>query len=100
MTLTTFSPEPSTSTSSTSSADPSFSAVNESGCATGLQPSVREMNSMSSRSMSLTTMIFILARKCRDRSFSASRRMLFWISTTLQPDFWIFLQSCREQVRE
>ena len=67
--------------SSTRPAVPSLSAANESGCATGVQPSVFEMNSTSSRSTScepqsrqlalstvgvfsrtVTTMIFIFAR--------------------------------------
>mmetsp|Transcript_50773 Transcript_50773/g.140652 ORF Transcript_50773/g.140652 Transcript_50773/m.140652 type:complete len:224 (-) Transcript_50773:635-1306(-) len=88
-----------TVTSCTSSAEPSLSAVKESTCATGEQPSVCVMNSMSSRSMSLTTRIFILARKCRLRSLTASRRMDFWMSSTLQPAFWIFLHILRMYLR-
>lgn len=41
------------------------------------------MNSTSVRSTSRMTMIFIFARKWREVSVTASRRMLFWISSTL-----------------
>merc|ERR1719446_1570877 len=81
--------------SSTRSALPSFSAWNVSTLATGRQPHVFEMNSMSSRSMSVTTMIFILARKCSERSLTASRRMDFCTSSTVQPDALIFLHMLR-----
>ena len=51
-----------------------------------------EMNSMSDRSMSLMTMIFMLARKCSDVSVTASRKIDFWINRTLQPVFLIVRQ--------
>merc|ERR1719217_570824 len=81
--------------SCTRSARPSFSAWNVSTLAMGMQPHVFEMNSTSSRSMSLTTRIFILARKWRESSLTASRRMDFCTSSTLHPDFWIFLHMFR-----
>ena len=65
----------------------------------GMQPQVFEMNSTSSRSMSLTTRIFIFARKCSESSLTASRRIDFCTSSTLQPDFWIFLHMSRMYLR-
>ena len=94
VTLTTLWPWP-TLTSSTSSAEPSLAAVKESTLATGWQPSVLAMNSTSSRSTSRTTRIFILARKCSDRSLTLSRRMDFCTSSTLQPLACTFLQMSR-----
>ena len=57
------------------------------------------MNSMSSRSMSLMTMIFSLLRKWRLSSFTASRRIDFCTSSTLQPDFLIFLHISKMYLR-
>ena len=51
----------------------------------------RQMKSTSSRSMSWTTMMPFLARKCRESSLVASLRMLFWMSSTLAPEATIFL---------
>mmetsp|Transcript_51773 Transcript_51773/g.118978 ORF Transcript_51773/g.118978 Transcript_51773/m.118978 type:complete len:234 (-) Transcript_51773:960-1661(-) len=64
-------------TSCTRSALPSFSAWIVSALAMGMQPHVLQMNSTSSRSISLTTSIFIFARKCSDSSFTASRKIDF-----------------------
>mmetsp|Transcript_13076 Transcript_13076/g.42851 ORF Transcript_13076/g.42851 Transcript_13076/m.42851 type:complete len:268 (+) Transcript_13076:369-1172(+) len=86
-------------TSCTSSALPSFSGWKVSMLAIGRQPHVLQMNSTSSRSMSLTTRIFILARKWSERSVTASRRMDFWISSTLHPDFCTFLHMSRMYLR-
>ena len=81
--------------SSATSAWPSISGVNWSMCATGLQSTVWLMNSMSLRSMLVTTMILSLDRKCSDKSFTASRRTDFWMSSTLQPVFWMALHILR-----
>ncbi len=62
---------PRTETSSTSAAWPSFSGRMWSGCATGRQPSVRLMKSMSSRSTSRTTRILALACGMRARAQGA-----------------------------
>ncbi|KAG7260758.1 hypothetical protein CRUP_000197 [Coryphaenoides rupestris] len=70
-------PEPSRWTSSASSALPSISGTNWSMWAMGLVPM---MNSISSRSTSFTTMIFILFKKCRARSLSASLGSKLWTS--------------------
>mmetsp|Transcript_41612 Transcript_41612/g.133813 ORF Transcript_41612/g.133813 Transcript_41612/m.133813 type:complete len:268 (+) Transcript_41612:163-966(+) len=86
-------------TSWTSSARPSFSGWKVSMFAMGRQPQVLQMNSTSSRSMSLTTRIFIFARKCSDRSLTASRRIDFWMSSTLQPLFCTFLHMSRMYLR-
>jgi len=51
--------------------------VKESMSAIGLQPVLLQMNSISSRSMSLITRILSFYRKCRLRSFTASRKMDF-----------------------
>jgi len=67
--------------------------------ATGMHPQVLEMNSMSSRSTSFTTRIFIFARKWRESSLTASRRMDFWMSSTLQPVLEIFLHMSRMYLR-
>mmetsp|Transcript_5125 Transcript_5125/g.13160 ORF Transcript_5125/g.13160 Transcript_5125/m.13160 type:complete len:250 (+) Transcript_5125:495-1244(+) len=91
-------PEPS-ETSSTRSAWPSFSGTKLSTCATGRQPVVREINSMSLRSTSVMTMIFILARKWSERSLVASRRIDFCTSRTLHPVSLILLQSLRMYLR-
>mmetsp|Transcript_30154 Transcript_30154/g.88181 ORF Transcript_30154/g.88181 Transcript_30154/m.88181 type:complete len:213 (+) Transcript_30154:3842-4480(+) len=63
--LTTLWPLPGMTTSPTCSAAPSLSAAMESAWATGVQPRVRQMNSTSVRSMSVTTRMPILARKWR-----------------------------------
>ncbi|ANB11289.1 hypothetical protein AWJ20_4093 [Sugiyamaella lignohabitans] len=75
--LTLITRDPEDSTSSTRSAYPNLSSVNESMSAIGLQPVLLQMNSTSSLSISLTTMIFSLERKCRERSLTASRRIDF-----------------------
>jgi 2',3'-cyclic-nucleotide 2'-phosphodiesterase (5'-nucleotidase family) len=54
-----------------------FPSVNESICAIGLQFKVLQMNSTSSLSMSLITIIFALAKKWRPKSFIASLNILF-----------------------
>ena len=54
-----------------------------------------QINSTSSRSMSLTARILSLARKCRLRSLTASRRIDFWINSTLHLAFLIFLTISR-----
>jgi hypothetical protein len=56
---------------------PSLSSVNESMSAMGLQPVDLQMNSTSSRSISLIQRMLSLARKWRERSLTASRRMDF-----------------------
>mmetsp|Transcript_38276 Transcript_38276/g.94792 ORF Transcript_38276/g.94792 Transcript_38276/m.94792 type:complete len:234 (-) Transcript_38276:819-1520(-) len=85
--------------SATVFAEPSFSATKDSMEATGWQPTVLQMNSTSSRSMSVTTRILSLARKCSDRSVTASRRMLFCTSSTLQPVLAICLHMSRMYLR-
>merc|ERR1719367_1999941 len=72
-----------------------FSAVKWSREAIGRHPMVLQTWSMSSRSISLTTMIFILSKKCTAKSERASRRMDFWMSRTLQPAFLICLTMLR-----
>ncbi|KAH3663770.1 hypothetical protein OGAPHI_005173 [Ogataea philodendri] len=80
------------STSSTRSAVPRRDSTNESTSAIGLQPRLLLMNSISSLSMSLTTRMLSLDRKCSARSLTASLRIDFWISNTLHLAFLIFLQ--------
>mmetsp|Transcript_27304 Transcript_27304/g.44332 ORF Transcript_27304/g.44332 Transcript_27304/m.44332 type:complete len:254 (+) Transcript_27304:66-827(+) len=63
--LTTLCPDPGRTTSPTCSALPSFSGDRESTWGTGVHPRVRQTNSTSVRSMSVTTRMPILARKCR-----------------------------------
>merc|ERR1712012_533431 len=82
-------------TSSTRSAVPSISGWKWSKLAMGLQSRVLQTNSMSSRSTSLTTMIFVLERKWMARSLTASLRMDFWMRSTLQPAFLIRLTILR-----
>mmetsp|Transcript_11668 Transcript_11668/g.18987 ORF Transcript_11668/g.18987 Transcript_11668/m.18987 type:complete len:285 (+) Transcript_11668:69-923(+) len=86
-------------TSSTSFAWPSFSGRKLSTWATGRHPTVRLMNSISVRSTSLMTMIFIFARKWRERSFVASRKIDFCTSKTLQPESLIFLHNFNMYLR-
>ena len=76
---------------STKSAYPNFSFFNPSICAIGVHPRVLQINGTSSLSTSLTTKIFFLARKWRESSLTESRRIDFYINTTLAPDFIIFL---------
>lgn len=71
--------EPEVWASSTRSAEPSLSSVKESMSAIGLQPVDLQMNSTSSRSMSLIQRMLSLARKWRESSLTASRRIDFWI---------------------
>mmetsp|Transcript_41360 Transcript_41360/g.113801 ORF Transcript_41360/g.113801 Transcript_41360/m.113801 type:complete len:264 (+) Transcript_41360:415-1206(+) len=85
--------------SSTRSARPSFSGWKVSMFATGRQPHVLQINSMSSRSTSLMTRIFILARKWSESSFTASRRIDFCMRSTLHPDLEIFLHMSRMYLR-
>ena len=106
--------EPEAVGSSMSSAEESFSSVKESMSAMGLQPRdcgalvegleggvtpgeglTLQINSTSSRSMSLTARMLSLARKCKLRSLTASRRMDFWIRRTLHFAFLIFLTMLR-----
>ena len=58
-----------------------------------------QMNSTSSRSMSLMARMLSLARKCRLRSLTASRRMDFWMRRTLHFAFLIFLTMSRRYFR-
>src|SRR3569833_744974 len=88
--------EPDDCTSSTRSALPSLSSVKESMSAMGLHPVDLQMNSTSSRSMSLTARMLSLARKCSERSLTASRRIDFWINSTLHLAFLIFLTMLRK----
>ena len=81
--------------SSIRSAEPSLSSEKESMSAMGLQPVDLQMNSTSSRSMSLMQRILSLARKCSDKSLTASRRMDFWMSRALHFDFLIFFTRLR-----
>mmetsp|Transcript_8268 Transcript_8268/g.20543 ORF Transcript_8268/g.20543 Transcript_8268/m.20543 type:complete len:234 (+) Transcript_8268:216-917(+) len=85
--------------SSTRSALPSFSGRRASGDAMGTHPRVLQMNSISSRSTSRTSMIFSFARKCRPRSVMASRRIDFCSSTTLHPVLATFLQMSAMKLR-
>lgn len=71
--------EPEVWASSTRSAEPSLSSVKESMSAMGLQPVDLQMNSTSSRSISLMQRMLSLARKWRESSLTASRRIDFWI---------------------
>ena len=73
--------------------------MKESTSAIGLHPVDLQMNSTSSRSMSLMARMPSLARKCKDRSLTASRRMDFWISSTLHLAFLIFLAMFRRYSR-
>ena len=81
--------------SSIRSAEPSLSSEKESMSAIGLQPVDLQMNSTSSRSMSLMQRMLSLARKCSDKSLTASRRMDFWMSRALHLDFLIFFTRLR-----
>lgn len=59
------------------SAFPSLSSVRWSTWATGMAPIVFAINSISSLSMSLTTKIPFLAKKCNDKSLVASLKIDF-----------------------
>ena len=67
--------------------------------AIGVHPQLRLINSMSLRSTSRTTRIFSRARKCSATSDTASRRIDFWISSTLQPVFLICMHILRRYSR-
>jgi hypothetical protein len=82
-------------TSSIRSALPNLSSVKESISAIGLHPVDLQMNSTSSLSISLIQRILSLARKCRERSLTASRRMDFCMKRTLHFAFLIFLTILR-----
>lgn len=58
--------------------------------ATGVAPIVLAINSISSLSISLTTIIPFLAKKCKDKSLVASLKIDFYINITLAPDETIF----------
>ena len=58
-----------------------------------------QMNSTSSRSMSLTARILSFARKCRLRSLTASLKMDFCMSKTLHLAFLIFFTRFKRYVR-
>ncbi|KAH3658801.1 hypothetical protein OGATHE_006527 [Ogataea polymorpha] len=90
--------EPEDSTSSTRSAVPKRDSTNESTSAMGLHPRLLLMNSISSLSMSFTTKMLSFARKCKARSLTASRRIDFWINSTLHLAFLIFLQILNNDV--
>mmetsp|Transcript_126993 Transcript_126993/g.308723 ORF Transcript_126993/g.308723 Transcript_126993/m.308723 type:complete len:255 (+) Transcript_126993:580-1344(+) len=92
-------PLPEIELSSASAALPSLSDVNESTCAIGRQPSDLQMYSTSSRSMSRITAMPSFWRKCSERSLTASRRMLFCTSSSVQPAFLIFLHILRMYLR-
>eukprot|EP00438_Fugacium_kawagutii_P004407 Skav228592 [mRNA] locus=scaffold1161:30461:37461:- [translate_table: standard] len=83
----------------TSSAFASFSVVKVSNVAAASTPKIFEMNSISSRSMSLTTMILAFAQKSSERSVTASLRIDFCTKSTLQPVFAICLTIFASRVR-
>mmetsp|Transcript_11345 Transcript_11345/g.27557 ORF Transcript_11345/g.27557 Transcript_11345/m.27557 type:complete len:248 (+) Transcript_11345:1678-2421(+) len=86
-------------TSSTNSTVASLSAENESIPAIGTHPKERLINSTSSRSISVTHMIFVLAKKCSDKSVTASRRIDFCTRSTVHPEFLIFFTMLRRYCR-
>ena len=69
--------EPRLLSSSTRSAEPSLSSEKDSISAIGLHPVLLQIKSISSRSISLIAMMFSFARKCKLRSFTASRKIDF-----------------------